>query len=49
MAKLIMSKINKAKLNQAKIFMAKLNHGLNISYKFFKKNCQIYLNIVFGK
>ncbi len=59
MAKLIMSKINKAKLNQAKpimaklnqakIFMAKLNHGLNISYKFFKKNCQIYLNIFFGK
>jgi hypothetical protein len=25
--------------------MAKLNHGLNISYKFLDFICQIYLNI----
>ncbi len=29
--------------------MAKLNHGLNISYKFFNFICQIYLNIFFDK
>ncbi len=45
-----MSKLNyvkniMAKLSQAKIFMAKLNHGLNISCKFFNFICQIYLNI----
>jgi hypothetical protein len=29
--------------------MAKLNHGLNIYYKFFKFIFQIYLNIFFDK
>jgi hypothetical protein len=29
--------------------MAKLNHGLNISYKFLNFICQIYLNIIFDK
>jgi hypothetical protein len=29
--------------------MAKLNHGLNIFYKFLNYICQIYLNIVFDK
>jgi hypothetical protein len=29
--------------------MAKLNHGLNIPYKFFNFIFQVYLNIFFDK
>jgi hypothetical protein len=38
-----------AKLNYAKLNSVKLNHGLDMYYKFSNFICKIYLNIYFGK
>jgi len=38
-----------AKINYFKWNYTKLNHGLNMYYKFSNFICRIYLNICFGK